>query len=129
MSHMKLRKSTKYGLLAIFFLWVVLMEADATYPAAVGVIQGTVSIKSSIAPRPEGRRRVAAAPDDSGYGSEEDEAPPPLSRVEETQYVVLYLHDAKGQLKATPSVATMQQRNKEFLPHVLPVVKGSQVIF
>lgn len=120
--------------IVVLVLLAVFLLADTPRPALATDVVGTVSIKSSVAPRALGKHKAAPARDDGGsgygYGSEEDEPPPHrLSKDEEARFVVVYLEPTVGRLQATPSVATMRQNHKEFVPHVLPVVRGSHVVF
>jgi plastocyanin len=109
---------------------VVLALSAAPLDAWAGEIQGTVTIKSSLRPRATGRGSSSST-DSGGYGyggsSSSDDGAPTLSRDQEAQYVVISVA-GKG-LSATPKTYVMQQKGREFIPHVLPVVKGSNVIF
>lgn len=105
---------------------------SAATPALAGDVQGTVSLKSPVAPRAVGKKKVR------GYGrtdysegrrAEDEGGPAPGAQVNELTYVVLYLEPASGKLPATPRTVSMRQKSKDFVPHVLPVVKGSRVVF
>lgn len=101
-------------------------------PAEAGDVQGTVTLKSAVAPRAVGKKKVRGyGRSDYGEGrrAQDEGGPPPGAEVNELTYVVLYLEPASGKLPATPRTVAMRQKNKDFLPHVLPVVKGSRVVF
>jgi plastocyanin len=94
-------------------------------PAGASEVAGQVTIKSALAPRAVGRKKVGG-----GYGSEAGGSQGgPTAEVDERSYVVVYLEPTRGTLKATPGQAVIAQKNKDFVPHVLPVVKGSTVVF
>lgn len=105
---------------------------SGTGPVFAGDVQGTVSLKSAVAPRAVGKKKVR------GYGrtdysdgkrAQDEGGPAPGAEVNEVTYVVLYLEPASGKLPATPRTVSMRQKSKDFVPHVLPVVKGSRVVF
>lgn len=91
--------------------------------ARAGDLTGTVTFKNT----PEARK-VGQSKGQPGY--EKGEVPPPAeSEVENT---VIYL-EGEG-LACTPLTRmnarnTFTQRGKEFIPHVLPVARGSKVYF
>jgi len=94
-------------------------------PCQAGDITGSVTIKSSVAPRAVGKKSDGGDEGYGGYG-DDDDPPPRLSKAAEAQFVILYL---EGNLKATPTTVVVKQRDKSFVPHVVPVVKGSSVLF
>jgi len=90
--------------------------------------QGSLHGSVTLGPRLTARRmRFTLYPDLSG-------ATPPASRStgEEIKNVVLYLAspaiDTAGQ-RAPTEPFSMEQRNESFLPHILPIVRGSTVVF
>jgi len=99
-------------------------------PCRAGDVEGTVTIVSPLRPRATGKVDPKA---DAGYGfgpgSKSDDMAPvaTLSRDQEVSYVVISV--AGTNLPATPKTAVMHQRTREFMPHVLPVVRGSTVLF
>lgn len=90
-----------------------------------GEISGTVTLTSKPGERKVGESRAAA-----GYGENTDVPSPTESELED---VVIYLEGKD--LPCTPLVGsndprnTVMQKNKEFVPHVLPLPKGSKVYF
>jgi plastocyanin len=91
--------------------------------AWAGDLSGKITLDSS-----PGGRKVGQSKGSPGY--EKGEVPPPSES--EIENVVIYL-EGKG-LDCTPQTKmgsrnTFAQKNKEFLPHVLPVPKGSKVYF
>lgn len=108
---------TLMGLLALVWL---------AGPAWSGEITGKVAITSKVAPRAVGKKDVRYQYKDADLGDQGGLAPG--AKVNETDYVVISLV-GKG-LKATSGgKAVMSQKNKDFDPHVLAVVKGTSVRF
>lgn len=120
------------GAVAVTATVATLVHASATAaattapgtPAAVtpaeGTITGTVEISSALANR-RPRFRIYAEP---GPG-----ALPPAAAVDERRNIVLYVERVDGG-RATPAAhAAMRQENERFVPHVLPVVRGTTVDF
>lgn len=111
-------------------LTVAILALAAPAPCEAGDVQGTVTIKSGVAPRATGKKSDGGGASDSesygGYSGEDDAPPPRLSKAAEAQYVIVYL---VGNLKATPETVVVRQKDKEFVPHVVPVVRGSNVLF
>lgn len=108
-------------------LLVSLCAALLTGAAWAGDLQGTVQLKSDLAKRQIGKKKSDAAEDGGGY---KGDVPRPSES--ELENVVVYLEGAN--LKATPQSKrtrdnTLVQKNKEFLPHVLAVTKGTTVYF
>jgi len=88
-----------------------------------GRIQGTVQLAPNLAAR-KPRIRLYA---DYGPGSQPPR-PPPAS---ELANVVIYLDSVPwgGEVTAPAGRLRIEQRNETFVPHVLPVVRGSTVEF
>ena len=91
--------------------------------ASAGDITGKVTMESTPSSRKIGETKGSA-------GYEKGDVPPPSES--EVEDVVIYLEGDK--LECTPltkmsSKNTILQKNKEFLPHVLPITKGSKVYF
>jgi plastocyanin len=90
--------------------------------------QGSLRGSVTLGPRLTARRmRFTLYPDLSG-------AAPPASRSsgEEIRNVVLYLESpAIDSSELAPPAESLQmvQKNESFLPHILPIVKGSTVVF
>lgn len=110
---------------------VLVLTLGIPASAFAGEIRGTVSIKSSLRPRATGKASSSGS-DSGGYGyggsgSSTDDAPPVLSRDQEIQYVVVSV--VGKNLPATAKAYVMRQKTREFVPHVLPVVRGSTVVF
>jgi len=88
-----------------------------------GDITGKVTMESTPASRKVGETKGSA-------GYEKGDVPPPSES--EVEDIVIYLEGEK--LECTPqtkmsSKNTILQKNKEFLPHVLPITRGSKVYF
>ena len=99
-------------------------DATPTRPAS-GRIEGTVTISTTLAAR-RPRFRIYSDP---GPGALPP-APPPA--VEEIRNVVLYLNGSDARTPDAPGAAAraeMVQRDERFVPHVLPVLRGSTVRF
>jgi plastocyanin len=90
-----------------------------TTPAATGRIEGQVLLSTTLTSR-RPRFRIYSDP---GPG-----ARPPARESDEMRNVVLYIQRVPGQDAATGR-ATMAQRDEQFLPHVLPVARGTTVDF
>ncbi|MBS2034289.1 hypothetical protein JST97_04845 [bacterium] len=94
---------------------------------ASSVLAGDISGKVSLESTP-GARKVGETRGSAGY--EKGDVPPPSES--EVEDVVIYLEGEN--LECTPQTKlsaknTIIQKNKEFLPHVLPITKGSKVYF
>lgn len=92
--------------------------------AWAGDITGTISLTSSVGPRKQGEVRDTTRYEDKGDVPSPSEA--------EVENVVVYLQGEK--LACTPLTRkgprnSLEQRNKEFKPHVLPIPKGSKIYF
>lgn len=88
-----------------------------------GEVTGKIMLETS-----PGARKIGQSRGTPGY--EKGEVPPPSES--EVENVIIYL-EGKG-LACTPQTRmgprnTFVQKNKEFLPHVLPVPRGSKVYF
>lgn len=88
--------------------------------AWAGDIQGTVTIRSKLQPRATGES-------DGSGGEYDDDSSPSLSRDQEAAYVVISLSGKN--LPATARQYVVRQKGREFIPHVLPIVRGSSVLF
>lgn len=117
----------RHRLILVLAAMALLLETSAAW---AGDIQGTLTIRSSLRPRATGKSASKGGdevgPSYSG-SAQSDSGPVTLSRDQEIPYVVISL-SGKG-LPATPQQYVMRQKNREFIPHVLPVVKGSTVTF
>ncbi|MBX3171297.1 MAG: hypothetical protein KF760_28065 [Candidatus Eremiobacteraeota bacterium] len=94
---------------------------------ATGVQAGDITGKVILESTP-GSRKVGETRGSAGY--EKGDVPAPSES--EVEDVVIYLEGDK--LECTPQIKmsgknTIVQKNKEFLPHVLPITKGSKVYF
>lgn len=102
---------------------VFLLAGCLAAVAQAGDITGKVTLEST-----PGSRKVGQTKGSAGY--EKGDVPAPSES--EVEDVVIYLEGEK--LPSTPLTKmsgknTILQKNKEFLPHVLPVTKGSKVYF
>lgn len=109
--------------LSIFLVGLTLLQGVAW----AGDYQGKVTLKSELAKRKIGVQKTTPPDDSPGYRGD---VPPPSEN--ELENIVVYI--TTPGLKATPAVSrseqnTMVQKDKEFRPHVLPVVYGSKVYF
>ena len=100
----------------------VLLSCLASSVSA-GDISGKITLEST-----PGSRKIGQTKGSAGY--EKGEVPPPSET--EVEDIVIYLEGDK--LECTPLTKmspknTIVQKNKEFLPHVLPIPKGSKVFF
>ena len=86
---------------------------------ATGRIEGTVLLSTTLTSR-RPRFRIYADP---GPGSR-----PPARPQDEMHNVVLYVQHAPSS-DAAPGHASMAQRDEQFVPHVLPVMRGTTVEF
>jgi plastocyanin len=87
---------------------------------ATGRIDGEVIISRALASR-RARFRIYAEP-----GQKER---PPAAQTQEIGNVVLYLQGDRGLGTGAPDTARMEQKDERFIPHVVPVVRGSTVEF
>ncbi|MEW6278897.1 MAG: hypothetical protein AB1758_09765 [Candidatus Eremiobacterota bacterium] len=95
-------------------------------PAQAGTIEGTVTIRSPLKARPTGdRKRFTLPPGVDVYRSQPRKAATPVDQV---LNVVVFLADAKGGPESV-GTATITQRNREFIPFVLPIRVGTRVEF
>lgn len=91
--------------------------------AQAGDISGKVTLEST-----PGARKVGETRGSAGY--EKGDVPPPSES--EIEDVVIYLEGDKLECTAQTKMSTKNtilQKNKEFVPHVLPVTKGSKIYF
>jgi plastocyanin len=89
-------------------------------PRATGRIEGEVIISSALSTH-RARFRIYAEP-----GQKER---PPAPQVQELENVVLYVQGERDLIPGVPDTARMEQRDERFVPHVVPVVRGSTVKF
>ncbi|MBI3925390.1 MAG: hypothetical protein HY319_07625 [Armatimonadetes bacterium] len=125
--------STRCGA-ALLALWVLLSPA-----VVAGDIEGTVRIQSRLGEKSETpKHKRITRKNSSGYTSQELEASGHEkdqgkgAEGQEEEHVILHLVDPGGRLGAHPSPKEsniVDQANKQFVPHVYPVVKGSTVTF
>jgi plastocyanin len=100
-----------------------LVFCSLSLAVSAGEIVGTVTVNSSPGARKVGQTKASA-------GYEKGDVPPPSES--EVENVVIYLQGSN--LKGTPLTKmgpgnTILQKNKEFVPHVLPIIAGSKVYF
>lgn len=109
-------------------------------PAAAGDVVGTVTIESQVPPRARAPRNKIVKKGDSRYPQAEllksmsqgEGGLPAGATVNELLNVVVHLVEKdKKRLPCTPPAqfVYMDQEDKEFHPHVLPVVNGTRVRF
>ena len=103
----------------------MLPASAATPPAtsarpATGRIEGDVAISTALSTR-RPRFRIYADP---GPG-----ARPPAPEGSEIRNVVLYLQNAPAADAPAEAQASMRQDDERFVPHVLPVLRGTTVEF
>ncbi|MEW6279535.1 MAG: carboxypeptidase regulatory-like domain-containing protein [Candidatus Eremiobacterota bacterium] len=92
--------------------------------ASAGEIRGKVELVSPVPPRAVGKKRVTMA---SKYGARAAEDASVPTGEDEVRYVVV---EVLGEnLKATPRKAELIQQNKQFVPHVMAIPRGSSVRF
>jgi plastocyanin len=118
--------SMKRILLGVLLLTAVDLPAAA---AQSGRIEGTVTLSRALASR-RPRLRIYS---DAGKGSTPPSQPAP-DLADEYANVVIYLErDQVGALAAAPSrhpaQPTMTQKDERFIPHVLPIMRGTTVAF
>jgi plastocyanin len=87
---------------------------------ATGRIEGEVVISSALSSR-RPRFRIYADP---GPGSR-----PPAAETNEIRNVVLYVQNAPAAEQAPSAHAAMTQDDERYIPHVLPIVRGTTVDF
>jgi plastocyanin len=106
-------------------LTALVLSLALVAPAAATDISGKVQLLSKLSARKVGKPRA-----DTAMGMEASEVPPPSEG--EIENVVIYLEgpglSCTPVLKRTPETS-IEQHHKEFLPHVLPVTRGSKVFF
>jgi plastocyanin len=106
--------------LAFCVLLGVAPPADGAPRAAAGRIEGNVIISTALSSR-RPRFRIYAEP---GRG-----ARPSAPQTQEIINVVLYLEHTAALPAGVPGRARAEQRDERFVPHVVPVVRGSTVDF
>jgi len=115
---------TRFWLALVLSLVPVLVYADVDDPVATGDIQGKVKITRKL---PAQRMRFRLYP---GFKS----VPPPTAkekRDDEWQNIVIYLKSDQPfpAIDDSDQHLEMVQMGESFIPHILPVVKGSTVRF
>lgn len=97
----------------------------ASAEAQTGTVEGTVTLSRQLAAR-RVRFRIYSEP---GKGATPPSQPAPELK-DEYANVIVYLErvDAPGPVRATRP-PTMSQKNEQFTPHVLPILKGTTVEF
>lgn len=109
-------------------------------PAGAGDVVGSVVIESKVPPRAKAPRNKVVKKGDSRYPQAEllkamsqgEGGLPPGATVNELLNVVVHLVEKERKtLACTPPAKSvnMDQANKEFAPHVLPIVNGTRVRF
>lgn len=97
----------------------------ATCVANAGTVEGTVTIRSTLARKAKGPlQRRSNSVGGPLYQENAPSAPP----VDEATHVVVYLPATPGGQAAARTVR-LEQKNRQFQPHVLPVFQGSTVEF
>ena len=107
------------------------LTVATTLSAWAGDLQGKLSLKSELAKRRIGQQKTTPPDDSPGYRGD---VPSPSESELENVVVFVSSTDLPVALKCTPQLRKtadniMFQRNKEFIPHVLPISKGSKVYF
>lgn len=121
----KLQIAVLWCLLHSVAMTPLLSFADADNSEQGGSILGVVQIADDLSAQ---RMRFRLYP---GFKS----IPPPTAaekRSDEWQNIVIYLKSADSALKTTAEstrILQIEQRGETFIPHVLPIVKGSTVEF
>jgi plastocyanin len=108
------------GLLAMLPMSSTTPASASRARAVTGRIEGEVVISSALSSR-RPRFRIYADP---GPGSR-----PPAPETNEIRNVVLYVQNAPDVDAAPTAHATMRQDDERFMPHVLPIVRGTTVDF
>lgn len=95
--------------------------ADSVHPGASGSLAGEVVIGPKLLGR---RMRFSLYPDLRGQTRAPDAA-----EVNEVENVVVYLEDGPTGSPTAAAAFEMAQKDGAFVPHVLPIVRGSTVQF
>lgn len=101
------------------------LRSEVASASATGSIEGNVVVGPELSSR---RLRFNLYPD----LRREVDRPAAFSHTEELRSVVVYVESADGselKLDAPPGRYEMRQQGSSFVPHVLPVVRGSTVVF
>lgn len=94
-------------------------------PALANTIEGTVTLRSPLKKRATGRRtRAGYGKVAGGYETQEQAA-----QGDEARNVVIYLVGLKGKGEGKFPAPRMEQKGRQFLPFVLPVLVGTTVEF
>ncbi len=110
---------------ALAVLWIGLLCGSMATPLRGGEIRGRVLRQSAYAPPTEIVSRSIIL----RYASRQFESPHNGHAQHNENQVVVYLAGAPEAERAQPGVAIMDQRNEQFIPHVLPVTIGTAVDF
>jgi plastocyanin len=108
------------GLLAMLPASSPSMPEAGTARPATGRIEGDVIISTALSTR-RPRFRIYADPGPGGR--------PPAPEASEIRNVVLYVQNAPAADAPSETHASMRQDDERFLPHVLPVLRGTTVDF
>ena len=108
------------GLLAMLPASSPSTSAASTARPATGRIEGDVIISTALSTR-RPRFRIYADPGPGGR--------PPAAEASEIRNVVLYVQSAPGIDAVLDAHASMRQDDERFMPHVLPVLRGTTVDF
>lgn len=131
---------------AVRYAWVLAPVLFLTTAALAGELEGEVRLASPPAPRAKGPDQMFKGNESRysnlrqvGYSNgrpDRNDGPSQLELAgqDEVQSVVLELVDGNGKLPLTPwlqenSYNVMAQKNKNFVPHVVVVPRGSRVFF
>lgn len=124
---------TRVFLVAIFFVFFnVPSHFSESHPDASsnyspgGTVQGHIEIKTTFTGMPKGRGGRYRQRE---YGSSEHEIKLPVEP--EVTNVVIYLEEVDKKSHFSPASVrpVLDQRNTTFIPHILPILKGSEVDF
>jgi plastocyanin len=106
-------------------LTLVVLEISAARAEGGGVIQGRVEIQTPLARRAVGHRRRQTR-----YGPGQTRAPAASpGPADEVRHVVVYLAGPSAPRPRPLQGARMVQKDRQFIPYVLPVTVGTTVSF
>jgi plastocyanin len=97
-------------------------SSHARHAVVTGRIEGDVIISTALSAR-RPRFRIYADP---GPGSR---PPAPAPEAAEIRNVVLFIQNAPASDGTVPRQAEMRQEDERFAPHILPILRGSNVAF
>lgn len=95
--------------------------------AFAGTIEGEVEVRSRLARKPKGLVRRTSTLAGPLY-QDRDRTPIARGQIDETRNIVISLPGVSGPANQTKT-ASLQQKNREFEPYVLPIYQGSTVDF